>query len=322
MAMAQNSPLRFGIRRAAGDPALVLAEIGWRWTFDGAALALVAYTVGRLLATTHLSSAELLALHSRTPVLIADAVAHILRDAWPRLAIAIAIVLPALAALWTLSAAAGRSATLRALLVHGRSSMRPLLGLCFLRAALALAAALAWVGAVIVAGLAAVRAEENGLGWFLLAFLPLGFLVGLCWSVLNWYLSLAPVFAVRDGLNSLSSIAEAARAVRKNRNAFSSVSSVFGFLHLFAFVTGTILALMPLALVGTFRNEIVLALMGLVALGYFALADFLYIARLAAYVRIVVDSDASSAAVIRPSVVSHRPEPGPAIDAGIPSAEG
>jgi hypothetical protein len=155
------------------------------------------------------------------------------------------------------------------------------------------------LAAALIAGLAAVRGEENSPGLFLLVFLPLSFLASLLWSVLNWYLSLAPVFAVRDGRNSVSSIAEAARAVRRNRGAFSSVSMVFGFVRLFAMTTATVIGLMPLALVGTVANEVVLVLIGLVTLGYFAFADFLYIARLAAYVRIVESSEQTSAGSIQ-----------------------
>ncbi|MGH6628484.1 MAG: hypothetical protein ACREB3_02000 [Burkholderiales bacterium] len=299
----------------------MLAEIAWRWTFGAAALAISFYAVGRLVATTHLTEGDLLSLRSGIPVLIADAVSHILQDAWPRLATAVAIVLPSLAALWTLAAALGRAATLKTLLGKRHVSVRSMLGLSFLRAALALAGVLAWMGALIVAGLAAVQGEKNSPGVFLLVFLSLGFLAGLFWAVLNWYLSLAPLFAVRDGRDSLNSIAEAVRAVRKDRNAFSSVSGVFGFLHLLALLSGTVLGLMPLGLIGTLRNEIVLALIGLVTLGYFAVADFLYIARLAAYVRIVVDSGQPAAETIPPPLVSSPPKTEAALEGGLHSAE-
>ncbi|MGH9508849.1 MAG: hypothetical protein ACRD2Q_03045 [Terriglobales bacterium] len=310
------------MRRAARDPLLVLAEIGWRWTFGAAALAISIYALGRLVATTHLTEGDLLSLRSGIPVLVADVVAHILEDAGPRLGIAAAIVLPAVAVLWAFASATGRAATLKALFGKNTVPMRAMFGLSFLRAGVALAGGLAWVGAFIVAGRVAVRGEEYSPGAFLVVFLSLSFLVSLAWAVLNWYLLLAPLFVVRDGRDSLSSIAEAARAVRQNRNAFSSVSIVFAFLHLFAFVSGTMLALMPLGLVGLLRSEIVLALIGLVTLGYFAFAAFLYIARLAAYVRIVMDGDPSSTETIRPSFAGEQPEAGSVADTGIQSAAG
>ncbi|MGH9603588.1 MAG: hypothetical protein ACRD24_14505 [Terriglobales bacterium] len=310
------------MRRAARDPLLVLAEIGWRWTFGAAALAISVYALGRLVATTHLTEGDLLSLRSGIPVLIADVVAHILEDAGPRLGIAAAIVLPAVAVLWAFASATGRAATLKALFGKNAVPMRAMFGLSFLRTGLALAGVLAWVGAFIVGGRVAIRGEENSPGAFLVVFLALSFLVSLAWGVLNWYLSLAPLFVVRDGRDSLSSIAEAARAVRQNRNAFSSVSSVFAFLHLFAFVSGTMLALMTLGLAGLLRSEIVLALIGLVTLGYFALADFLYIARLAAYVRIVMNDGPPLAETIRPSIAIQPPESGSVAGTGIQSAAG
>lgn len=306
--MARGSPFRFGIRRAARDPLLVMAEIGWRWAFGAAALASTIYALGRLLATTQLSDGTLLALYSGTPILIANAVARILEDAWPRLVVALAILLPAMAMLWTFASAAGRAATLKALLDRSAVSMRALFGLSFLRAGLALAGVLAWLGAFIVAGLIAVRNEASSPGAFLVVFVSLGFLVSALWTLLNWYLSLAPLFAVRDGRDTLAALGEAVRVVRRNRNAFSAVSGAFGMLHLVAFVSGTMLALMSLSLLGVLRGEIVLTLMGVVTLGYFALADFLYIARLAAYARIAAESESRSAVSIQPAVVS--PVPG------------
>ncbi len=302
--MAQVSPLRYGIRRAAGDPALVLAEIGWRWAFGAAALSISAYALGRLLATTHLSDADWLALRSRTPVLIADALTHILRDAWPRLVTASAIVLPSLAVLWILTAGLGRTATVRALRNEERVAVRPILGLGFLRVALALAGVLALMAAFVVAGLAAVQGEKSSPGVFVVVLLALSFLVSTLWSVFNWYLSVAPVFAVEGGRDSLGLIAEAARTVRSNRRAFSSVSSVFGFLRLFALMMALAAGLMTLTLAGTAPGGVVLGLMGLVALGYFAFGGFLYIARLAAYVKIVEDSRQTAAVSDQPSVVN------------------
>ena len=155
--MAASSPLRFGLRRVGRDPALLLAEIGWRWAFGAAALTTCAYATGRVLDATLISQADQLALRSRTSVLIAEAVAHILRDAWPRLATAATILVPCLAALWIFAAAAGRGAVLGALLNKPTMSMRPLLGLSFLRATLTLAGVLAWLAAAIIAGLAATQ---------------------------------------------------------------------------------------------------------------------------------------------------------------------
>ncbi len=308
--------MRYGIRRAARDPAVVLAEIGWRWAFGAAAVAIVAYTLGRLLATTHLSDAHWFALRSRTPLLMADALTHILRDAWPRLALASAIVVPSLAVLWIFAAALGRAATMQALRSQERVSVRPMVGLSFLRAALALAGTLAWVAAFVVAGLAATQGEKTSAGVFFLVFLALSFVVSMLWSVLNWYLSVAPVFAVGEGCDSLGSVFEAARAVRSHGRAFSSVSSVFGFLRLFAVVIAVVAGLMPLALAGTAPAGVVLGLMGLVALGYFAFADFLYIARLAAYVKIVEDGKQLLAVSNQPSVVREQSEAEPAAEGG------
>jgi hypothetical protein len=283
---------------------LVLAEIGWRWTFGAAALAISIYALGRLLATTELSDGMLLALASGTPFLIADTVAHIALDLWPRLLVVLAILLPALALLWTFASATGRAATLKALLAQSAISMRAMFGLSFLRAGLTLAGVLAWVAAFVIAGRIAVGKESSSPGTFLVVLMSLGFLVSALWTLLSWYLSLAPLFSARDGRDAFSSVLEAVRTVRRKGNSFSAVSGTFGFLHLIAFACGTMVALMPLALIGIFSGKIVLALMGAATLGYFAVMDFLYIARLAAYAHIVAEDGEPTAVSSQPSAIS------------------
>src|SRR5205823_2638253 len=138
-------------------PSLVLVEIAWRWSFAGAAWALVGFTLFEYLRTLPVSNIDLLLLRTRHPFLIAQAISHILRGSGFRLGKSTIIVFLAVTILWIVLASVGRSVTLKAMLhnVHSGTGARSLLGLNFLRAALMVAAVLATVGALILAGFAA-----------------------------------------------------------------------------------------------------------------------------------------------------------------------
>ncbi len=296
------SPFRDGLRTATRDPGLALAEITWRWAFGAGALAILGAGTARFLSSLEVSDSNLALLRSRVPSLMAEAVAEIFHGAGGTLLAILAVILPAVAALWVAAATVGRAATLRALLrQEGKIEMRTVAGISFLRAALALATLLAYGGAMIVGGFLATLGEENNHGLFLLVTLAVWFVISLISGTLNWYLSVAPLMAVREGLDTLGAAAATVRFVRRHARQFSGVSTAFGLLRLFFLGAATVISLIPLALIGTAPGWLVTVLLVVITLGYFALADFLYIARLAAYARIGEESNQRSAVSIQPT---------------------
>ncbi|HXE90211.1 MAG TPA: hypothetical protein VNK82_04530 [Terriglobales bacterium] len=307
------SPFRVGLRTATRDPGLVLAEITWRWAFGAGALAILGAGAARFLATLNVSDSNLTLLRTRIPSLMAEALAEILRGAGGTLLAILAVVLPAVAVLWVAAATVGRVVTLRVVVPReGRINVGAVAGINFLRAALALATLLAFAGATIVAGLAATSGEENSPGLFMLVTLILWLVVSMLSGTLNWYLSVAPLLAVREGLDTLGAVAETVRFVRSHARQFSGVSTAFGLLRLFFLGATIVLSLIPLALMGTAPGWLVTALLVLITLGYFAVADFLYSARLAAYARIGEESaqpSANSAQLSGEAVAATSPAP-------------
>jgi hypothetical protein len=158
-------------------------------------------------------------------------------------------------------------------------------GLCFLRVALTFAATFGCVGAIILAALAS-SAKEPHPGLAFLIMVPLVCLVWLFWSVLNWFLSLAPIFAVRDGQDTFGSVSAAIRFCRDRMGAVTAVGFWFGLAHLAAFILATTFVSFPIAFARAIPLGIVLGGVLLVTLLYFVVADFLYAGRLAAYVAI------------------------------------
>jgi len=311
------SPTTEGFRAAFRRPSLTFGEIAWRWTAGGTAAALLLFGLFEYLDTLPVTNGELLFLRTRHPYLVAEAIAHILRGSLNRLVIAGLLAALMLGVLWIVAASMGRVATVGALLDYSRRDVAgngggggsngqsdgandvstnvandlsannvvlpALFRLNFLRAAVALAAVFGFMGASILAGFASPDVHPRpGLAFFL--FLPLAALICWVWWALNWLLSLAGMFAVRGGEDAVGAITSAVAFCRERTGAVFAVSTWTGLAHLVAFVGATTVVSMPLGFVAVVPWRLVVAVMLLVTVIYLALADWLYMARLAGYV--------------------------------------
>ena len=309
--------IRAGFRAVVRRPALVLGEVAWRWAFGAAAWTLVIFAIRRILAHVDITQAELLLARHRDVFLIADAGAHIIVQVLPQLARECLVLAPAIAVLWIAAATLGRAITLQSIFSTdvipsedapadppalrlsdaGASEPRdlhfgPLLALNFIRAVFTLATLIAFVGALFLTGLA--LPAENPIAAALVGILVAA-LIGFFWSVVNWFLALAPIWIVRNGHPALPSIADSLDLYRRCPGPYLGIASGFGLLRAAALVAAFVAAL--LASQATPATSIALCLV--IALMYFAVADFLYIARLAAFVAL----DES----FQPSVISSQP---------------
>jgi hypothetical protein len=295
------SPTLEGFRAALRRPLLTLAEIAWRWTVGAVAGALFLFAFVEFLDTLPVTRADAALLRTRQPLFVGRAIAHILRGSLNRAVVAALLAVLALSLLWIIAASIGRVATVRGLLEHFREkvavadssgvpdrsqSFQALIGLQFFRVASVLAALLALAGAGILAGFASSEAKPQP-GLVVILFLPLAGLVGAAWSGLNWLLSVAGIFAIRDREDSLGALSAAATFVRERLAAVAAVSTWTGLAHLVAFsIAGSAMSV-PLAFAPLAPKRLILAIVVLVTLAYLAVVDWLYIARLAGYISIV-----------------------------------
>ncbi|HKT71199.1 MAG TPA: hypothetical protein VJP83_17270 [Terriglobales bacterium] len=280
--MRARASIRKGLTALAEQPALPLAEIAWRWCFAAAAATLAAVTVLEYLNSIPVSWGERLLLESEQPLLALAAVAHALRGSAARFAAGAVVAGTAGAILWMLFAALGRLVTLQALLPQARVAYRPLLGLSFLRAGLFLAAVLAGLGSFILAGFAGSpgdAAPSVVLAAVLIAC------IWLVWALLNWLLSVAAIFVVRDRQDTFGAIAAAAGLVRRQFGEVVLTSLPFVLLHYLALAAAIASGVLVFDVMARVSPQAGWALMVIPA-GYFAYADFLYITRLAAYVEL------------------------------------
>ncbi len=295
--MPPPTPVRDGFRAVWRQPSIFLAEVSWRWSWGGAALLLLFLALFEYLHTLVVTPADMMLLRLRHPLAVSRALADIFHGSGPRVVMAAILLIPALALAWALLGALGRFATLRALIARaapdldsaiepGPRSIRALTGLNVFRVALALAALVSLLGSAIVASFVSTpKAPHAGLAFLL--FIPFAILVSMVWSTVNWFLSIAAVFAVRDGEDTFGSIAAAVEFCRRCSGKISAVGFWFGAMHLVAFVIGTTVVMYPLSVASLVPASITLTLMGLVILAYCAVADFLYVTRLAGYLAVV-----------------------------------
>jgi len=304
--MSSTSPINHGFRTAFRQSAIVLAEIAWRWSFGLAALAIAIGSFFAYLDTLPVSNIEILALRGHTRWLIADAAGHILHGG-PRLVRVAAIVLPVIFVLWVAAASLGRAATLKALLRREDSvALAPQFGLNFLRASVVLASLIGYLGAAILAGRAAAGGADVRPGLFLVVFVALGMAITIVRSRVNWFLCLGAIFAAREGHDTFTAIGEAAGLFRRHPGTFAGAGAVFGTIHGVLFAFSTVVCLLALSLAGKVPPAVTVFFLGVITLAYFAVVDFLYIARLAAYVAIG-EGDRTPP----PAPLSVAPEPAP-----------
>jgi hypothetical protein len=225
------------------------------------------------------------------PAAAVEALANTIAGSGHKLLAIAAVLVPGIAIMWTLAAAIGRTATLRAMMVGRVVRFRTMLALNFFRATVTLAALIGFAGVFAIAmalysdGPGTVPHAERStwtliVGWTVVTYL---------WSLANWLLSLAPVVAVEQNCDALAAISGTVRVCVEHAGTFFRLTAVFGVLHLLAFIVFSGVSFFPLMLLAAVPGKVVLILLALVTMAYFAIVDFLYIARLGAYAALAAD---------------------------------
>ena len=310
--MAIWSPTGEGFRSIFRRPTLPLAEIVWRWSFGATAVVLIGVTLLEYLNTLPVSPADLFMLRTGHPLLVSNALSHIVRGSGVHLVLALILLFLALAILWIALASVGRAATLDSLIAYIRDRaikasqiipesapevttvvqtsfswrLRSLTGLHFLRTALALAACAGFLGALVLAGFASSKTDPHPAVVFVLA-LVLGTFVWMMWSAVSWFLSLASVFVVGQGQDAFAALCSSIGLCRDRFGAVVAVGTWFGLTHLVLFMVATSVATFPFVFASLLPPSVVLVAVLILTLLYFALVDTLYIARMAGYVAIL-----------------------------------
>jgi hypothetical protein len=299
--MPRVNAINEGFRAVVRLSSMLLAELAWRWSFGLAAMVLIGIGVREVQHAVTISPTDELLLGTVQPMLMGEAWAHILRETLPLLFKLAAILLPALSVMWVAAATLGRAVTIRRLLDHfaakaespSRDATRirwgAMTALHAFRAVVMLAVFLGYVGAGVVAS-RFVQVSEGGApnlqaAWivFVMIFTVIVFVA----AAINWVLSLAPVFVVRNGRGTWDAMGDAVRLFRERGSQLTSAATMNGFLRFAGACVASVAGLFPLALIGEVRSIVVWVLVGIITAIYCVVSDWLLLARLAAYVAVV-----------------------------------
>ena len=283
--MTGPTPTRDGWRAITRTPLLILCEISWRWTFGIALWAVLTYIAFSSLGQVQMTDAEIRLLHVLDPRASAYVLLRVMNAIVPVVLRVFAYTLPALFVLWIAAATFGRAATLRALLGPRCRKVRwsALIGVNVLRVALLFAAVLAFVGSSILVG-RMFRGQEEYLGVAILLSLGVNLLIVSVWSLLNWFLTLAPIFVLRDGAGTFSAFGASLDLFRERSGPYMGAAVGLGLVRLALITVVSVLSLIPLGMIGSSSMGAVIAGGVTVALFYYALTDAVQIWRIAAYV--------------------------------------
>ena len=276
------NPITQGLRAIMRDPAIFLVEILWRWSFALLACLVVVAVGLMLLGPLHVSHAWDTAWRSRDPQRMGQLVVTILLILGTK-AIVAAIAVPiAIAFLWSILSALGRFVTVKRLRV-GLTSLRfrSILALQFLRGFVTWFSFALLFAATFGEALIASRGPKPDLLLYYLMVMPSVILISAFWLTVNWYLSLAAIFG-REGQSFRGGFRQARQTVRLQRSDFAGTGFVFMLFRVVALLIAMAICGLTSGMAGSSPQGYFVLLM-IVSLAYFAVADFLYMARMAAY---------------------------------------
>jgi hypothetical protein len=314
--MTRRSPTLEGFRILFRIPLLGMAEITWRWAIGAAFVASLTFAFLQYLKSLPVTTTDMLMLRTRHPLMVSRALAHIFAGSAVRFGMVLVVLSLAIALAWIVVAAVGRAVTLKTALTYFFPErvvalrIRPIIELNMLRAVAGLAAIVASFGALVLGGMASTKTDPSP-GSALLIFATLTLFIGACWLMLNWLLSLAAIFVVCEGKTAPGAIVAAVDLVRRRFGGVLAASIWFALAHGVAYVIASSAIGFPLAFAGLLPGGLILGGVILTALAYFAIVDYLYVGRMAAYVFLAESPEIATADVL----------PQPSLPAGFDSSE-
>ena len=315
--MNSFSPIGAGFRLAFRRPAIVLAEIAWRWNFAAVAWVLGGALIFEYLDTLPIGRAENFLLSTGQPFLVWRALRNIFQGSLLRFTEAAIVTVLGLMFAWIVLASVGRLIVVRAILSEpGMPDPSPrggvlstLFSLNFLRAALVLATKLSALGAALTASslwASTHIAVADAARMFFLAW----FAIGAIWLVLNWLLATSAVLTIADQ-GSQRSFLSAVRLLQRHPGPVLVTAISFGILQMLGIAAVSGAALSLLAMVGS-HPVALLFLEFIIVLVYSVISDLLHVAAMVAYLRILKGEEPALTPQTAPDIGS--PRYGQAID--------
>jgi hypothetical protein len=155
----------------------------------------------------------------------------------------------------------------------------------FARVLMLLILVIGYLGGTLIAGFVSAPGQ-NVIASTLIVFASLA-AAGLLWSFVNWVLSLAPIFVVRDGRSPVDAIVETIAFLRRNYSRLSFIAVWNGILRGLAATVISIAGMFAVALRPA-PTVAIAVLLVLEMLLYLIISDLFLLARLGAYASVAV----------------------------------
>jgi len=288
------SPFRDGFAALRHEPALLAAELTWRWCFGLSAWGLGIVSIALFLDGLRVAPVDAFLLRTLQPRLLDNALRHIFRGSLSRFVLAQTVLLLGVIVLWSLAATAGRAATLHRLVAMFSTEEEPqlmewefapifllqLLRVMWTMIAVAVGFGLFVYGVVMAQDAHPIRAALALSAGFGMPFLAI---------VLNWFFGIAPLFCIRNSADAMEALEQAVDFGARHAGRLFLLAVGFVTLRLVWAGTMWLAFLSPLSWISQIGGRWTMLLMIVVALTYFAGADLLYLARLGGYVSLAED---------------------------------
>jgi hypothetical protein len=276
------NPIVQGLSAVLRDPLLFMLEILWRWCFALLAFFLIFAAGVILLGPLPIANRWASTWNSHNPQLIGTFIFAIVTFLGYKLIIAAVLVPFLVAILWGILSTLGRSITVKRLRAGVTSlRFRSLMAIHFVRGVMTWACFVLSSATLVVETFIATRSPKPDLALYYLMVMPTVIIFSVVWLVLNWYLSLAAIFG-REGQSFRGAFRQARQTVAMQRSDFAGTGFVFLLMRAALLLVALAICGLASRSAGTSPQGYFTLLM-VVAVAYFAMADFLYMARMAAY---------------------------------------
>lgn len=296
-----SDALRHGFREVFRDPALLLIEMAWRWTFGVIAVFVCAISIFSLLGSITVDPQRLETLRVLSPTELARTVAATLVAlgvAFIRVGIIAGL---ALTICWAILSALGRCATLSRPSLMPGATLKTCFAISTVRAFTTVICIFLWIVATFFSGLLGAAAAHGPVPNVLLMgaiLLPTFALLVIVWSVSNWYLSLGHLIVEETWIGS---VVGAWKLTKLRGDDILEISIATAVIRCVLLIAAFMLSFAVSAVITNPR--VLLADLLAISLLYSFCADVLYVARLAAYSKLRPLSEGESRMRLVPAAV-------------------
>jgi hypothetical protein len=271
-------------------PSLTALEVLWRWIYGVPALALLWYVGRRILAQSQVDLTTLDAMTVTRPLDAAETLTSTMTALLPGITAQALWVVPVLLLAWVVWASVGRAFVLRRAYPELHWRLGTTMVLQFLRA-IALAGTFAlwlvylrWAAATRVAGPLERGLEPDLVGYFTLVIVGTLSVFSL-WSILSWFLSIAPLLAMLRNLGVVQSLM-AALHLGEVRGKLIEINLVMGIVKIALLVLAMVFSATPMPFESVATPRFLHVWWTIFALLYFVASDFFHVARAVAYLKL------------------------------------